>query len=77
MVEALQILYDIYREFMSFVFNDMFIYTNVSFGWFVVALFVFGILIRNILTLPKSAPSPKASPKLSSHSSSKGGNDSE
>lgn len=71
MVEALQILFDIYSEFMRFLFGDMLIYTNVSLGWFMVAIFVFGVLIRNILMLPKSAP------RLKGGSSSKGGNDRE
>lgn len=70
MVQALRYLYDIYRAFISFIFNDMMIFTNVSYGWFMVAIFVFGVLIRNLLMLPKSAPSFKVG-------KSKGGNEGE
>lgn len=59
MIQALEILKEIYVQFMNFLFNDMFIYTNVSLGWFLVGLFVFSILIKNILMLPKSAPTLK------------------
>lgn len=60
MVRALGYLWEIYRQFMIFIFNDFVIFEgeghSVKFGWFIIALFVFGVVLRNILALPKSAP---------------------
>lgn len=59
MVQAWQYLWYIYQKFMNFIFNDFVLYNNngrvVSFGWFIIAIFVFGILFRNLLMLPKKA----------------------
>lgn len=63
MNQALTYLYQIYAQFMSFLFNDFTIYIGeghtVTFGWFMVAIFVFGVIIRNVLMLPKSASNMK------------------
>ena len=53
MAQALNYLYQIYQQFIGFVFNDMEIAPNVTFGWIAISVIVFGILINSILNIPK------------------------
>ena len=53
MAQALTFLYQIYQQFIGFVFNDMEIAPNVTFGWLAISVMVFGILINSILNIPK------------------------
>lgn len=53
MAQALSTLYEIYQQFIGFVFNDMEIAPNVTFGWIAISVMVFGILINSILNIPK------------------------
>lgn len=67
MVQAYSYLFEIYKQFMRFIFNDLIIYSasghNVSFGWFMVAVFIFYILIKNVLMIPKASVSVKVGSK--------------
>lgn len=59
MAQALTYIYAIYTAFIGLVFDTFEIATNVTVGWVIVAIIVFGLMINNILNLPKSAPSVK------------------
>ena len=67
MVQAYSYLFEIYKRFMAFIFNDLIIYSgsghSVSFGWFMVAIFIFYILIKNVLMIPKASVSVKVGSK--------------
>ena len=54
MTQALAYLWYIFDSFISCIFNDLEIATNVTVGWILVAVFIFALLIRNILNLPRS-----------------------
>lgn len=54
MAEALNYLYDIYSGFLNMIFNDFELFPDVTFGWILVVVIVFGILINSILNIPKS-----------------------
>lgn len=54
MNQALQYLYDIYSVFLDLVFNQFEIIQNVSIGWIMIVIIVFGLMINNIMNLPKS-----------------------
>lgn len=53
MSEALEYLYYIYDKFVYFVFNTMAIDTGITYGWIVISIFIFSILIRSVLNLPR------------------------
>lgn len=53
MAQALTYLYDIYSGFINMVFNDFELFENVTLGWIVIVVFVFGIMINSILNIPK------------------------
>lgn len=57
MAQALGYIYDIYSGFLNLVFNVFAIESGVTVGWIIVSVIVFGLMINNILNLPKSAPS--------------------
>lgn len=57
MAQALVYIYDIYTAFLNLIFNIFVIDTGVSVGWIIVVVIVFGLMITNILNLPKAAPS--------------------
>lgn len=57
MSEALTYLLDIYRSFITFVFDTMEIESGVTFGWVILSGIIFIILIRNILALPSKSTS--------------------
>lgn len=59
MSEAINYIYVIFSRFLDFVFNDMLIAQGVSIGWVVVSLLIFGVLVRSILNLPRSAPTER------------------
>lgn len=52
MQDALNYIYYIFDRGVSFVFNDMLIFTNISVGWIMISVIVFSILISSILNLP-------------------------
>lgn len=57
MAQALVYIYDIYTAFLGLVFNVFVIDTGVSVGWIIIVVIIFGLMITNILNLPKTAPS--------------------
>lgn len=54
MNDVLTFIYSGISYITQFIFNDMLIVNGVSVGWVMVVLIVFGILISNILNLPRS-----------------------
>lgn len=54
MAQALQYLYDIYSVFLDLIFNQFEIAQNVTIGWILIVIIVFGLMITNIMNLPKS-----------------------
>lgn len=60
MSDALTFLYYIYDKFINLVFNQMEFFTNVTFGWVLVGCLIFGVLIKSLLALPRSAPTYKS-----------------
>lgn len=57
MQDALNYLYEFYDQFISFIFNDMEIVTGVTFGWVMIVIIIIGILLKNVLAVPRSARS--------------------
>lgn len=53
MQKALDYIYYVFDKCIVFLFNDMELKTNVTFGWIVVSVIIFGLLIQNILNLPR------------------------
>lgn len=53
MSQALTYLYEIYTSFLDLVFNRFELFTNVTIGWIIVSIVIFGLMINNILNLPK------------------------
>lgn len=56
MTEALGYIYEIFDRFIQFVFNDMVLFSGVTFGWVIISLLIFGFVLSNLLTIP-SVPS--------------------
>lgn len=54
MNEALEIIYQIYFAFIDWIFNRANFISGVSIGWVAVTVFVFSILINNILNVAKT-----------------------
>lgn len=54
MSEALDIIYEIYFAFIDWVFNRANFFPGISIGWVAVTVFVFSILINNILNVAKT-----------------------
>ena len=59
MNDALKYIYYIYDKFVDLVFNKLEFFTNVTVGWVLVGCLLFGILIKSLLSLPRSAPTYK------------------
>ena len=57
MQEALNEILQCYLMFLDFVFEDMLLFNGVSFGWIIICLIVFGILVRSVLALPRGIAS--------------------
>lgn len=53
MEQALTYLFQIYQGFITWVFDDMTIASNVTVGWVAISVIIFGILINSILNIPK------------------------
>lgn len=53
MNSALTYIHYILNKCISFVFNDMEIFENVTVGWIGIVVIVFSILIASILNLPR------------------------
>lgn len=57
MNNALTYLLYLYNKFIDFVFNYMAIQTGVTVGWIAITCFVFLILFKNVLAVPRSGQS--------------------
>ena len=68
MLQAWDYLWSFYQRTINWFFNSWVIYArngrSISFGWFMVSLFVFGLIIKNLLMLPKSALSSRPRAKM-------------
>lgn len=53
MTQALQYLYYIYDKFIVFVFDTMEIVPNVTVGWILISIILFGLIIRSIINVPR------------------------
>lgn len=56
MTEALGYIYEVFDRFIQFVFDDMVLFSGVTFGWVIISLLIFGFVLSNLLTIP-SVPS--------------------
>lgn len=63
MTEALTIFYSIYNALFTTLFERIFIVNGVSIGWVFVTIFIFNLLMRSLLSLPRSAPRMRKSNK--------------
>lgn len=54
MTEALGYMYYTFDKFVDLVFNTMVIVPGVTFGWVVISIMLFAMLIKNILNVPRS-----------------------
>lgn len=54
MNDALNLFYYIFQKSVSFVFDGAEISQGVTVGWIFIVVFVFAILIRSILNMPRS-----------------------
>lgn len=55
--QALNFLYYIMNKFFNFIFEDMILTSSpgyVNFGWVILAIMVFGIIIKNVLAVPSN-----------------------
>lgn len=53
MSEALTYLYQIYSAFITLVFDTFELFANVTIGWVLVVIMLFGLMIGSILNLPR------------------------
>ena len=61
MNQALTYLYYIFDSFIDLVFNRIEIAQNVSIGWIMISIILFGLIIRSVLNLPKGISLHKTS----------------
>ena len=55
MSEALEYIYYIFDSMFDWLFNDAELFENVTIGWVIIVVTVFGLLIRSLLNIPRSA----------------------
>lgn len=63
MAEALQIFYQIYAMLVELFFNDIEIAANVTIGWVLVTVFIFSVLLRSLLNVPRASRSVRVERK--------------
>ena len=56
MSDALSVFWSIYAALFQTLFEHLFIVEGVSIGWVFVTIFIFSILMKSLLSLPRSAP---------------------
>lgn len=54
MSEALQYIYYIFDKLLNWIFNDAEFFPNVTVGWVIITILLFGMVIRSILNLPRN-----------------------
>lgn len=62
MSEALEYFYYFFDRCVDFFFNDLAFFDGVTFGWICVCVFVFGVLLHNVLALPRVSPTTHVIP---------------
>lgn len=60
MQEALGYIYEIFTQFNTWVFS-CYLFNGVSLGWLIVSAFIFMVLIKTFISLPRSAPRSRIS----------------
>lgn len=65
MTEALQYFYYFFDKAVDLVFNDLAYFPGVTLGWICVTVFVFSVLMHNVLALPRVSPSTHVVPRES------------
>lgn len=55
MQDAIDLFYLIFSKLITLVFDQLEIVSNVTVGWVLATIFIFGVLIRSLLNLPRSA----------------------
>lgn len=55
MSEALNYIYYCYDKFINFIFNTCDLGNGITIGWILISVFVFNILISNILAIPNKS----------------------
>ena len=59
MINALDLIRYIFGKFISLLFDDFTLFTNVSIGWIMVAIVIIAIMISNILSVARSGQTHK------------------
>lgn len=55
MTDAINIIRYIFNKFISMLFDNFTIITNVSIGWIMVSIVIISIMINNILSVARSS----------------------
>lgn len=56
MTEALSLIYNFFDRWLILVFDNLELFDGVTIGWVIAVCIIFGILIRNIINIPKASP---------------------
>lgn len=57
MNDALSLINYVFTKFLDLLFNRLEISSNVTIGWILVVIVIFGIMISNILSVARSSQS--------------------
>lgn len=52
MVDAINLLFQIYLKFVDFIFDKAEILNGVTLGWIALSVLIFGVLIRSLMAVP-------------------------
>lgn len=72
MNEALNYIYYCYDKFINFIFNTCDFGNGITIGWIIISVFVFNILISNILAVPTKSQGMSISKYKASRSNDHG-----
>lgn len=54
MTEALQYIYYIFDKLLDWLFNSAEFFPNVTIGWVIITIILFGMVIKSIINIPRS-----------------------
>ena len=57
MVDAINLLFQIYLKFVDFIFDKAEILNGVTLGWIALSVLIFGVLIRSLMAVPSRSQS--------------------
>ena len=57
MVDAINLLFQIYLKFVYFIFDKAEILNGVTLGWIALSVLIFGVLIRSLMAVPSRSQS--------------------